>query len=103
MPLEGKTAVVTGAARGIGRGIGLVLGEAGVTVYLTDRETRRRKRSPLPGTVEDTAEQGGLTCSLPTHSAATRTPSRCTSTTTWRCTRPAGLPSGWRRTCARTA
>jgi NAD(P)-dependent dehydrogenase (short-subunit alcohol dehydrogenase family) len=60
MPLEGKTAVVTGAARGIGRGIALVLGEAGVTVYLTDRETRRRKRSPLPGTVEDTAEQGGL-------------------------------------------
>jgi dehydrogenase/reductase SDR family protein 1 len=49
--------VVTGAARGIGRGIALVLGEAGITVYLTDRETRRRKRSPLPGTVEDTAEQ----------------------------------------------
>ena len=52
-------AVVTGAARGIGRGIALVLGEAGATVYLTDRETRANKRSELPGTVEDTAEQVG--------------------------------------------
>jgi dehydrogenase/reductase SDR family member 1 len=50
-------AVVTGAARGIGRGIALVLGEMGATVYVTDRETRSRKHSHLPGTVEDTAEQ----------------------------------------------
>jgi NAD(P)-dependent dehydrogenase (short-subunit alcohol dehydrogenase family) len=50
-------AVVTGAARGIGRGIALVLGEAGATVYVTDRETRAHKHSELPGTVEDTAEQ----------------------------------------------
>jgi dehydrogenase/reductase SDR family protein 1 len=52
-----RVAVVTGAARGIGRGIALVLGEAGTTVYVTDRETRARKHSELPGTVEDTAEQ----------------------------------------------
>lgn len=50
-------AVVTGAARGIGRGIALVLGEAGATVYVTDRESRARRYSDLPGTVEDTAEQ----------------------------------------------
>lgn len=50
-------AVVTGAARGIGRGIALVLGEAGATVYVTDIEARGRKSSRLPGTVEDTAEQ----------------------------------------------
>lgn len=50
-------AVVTGGARGIGRGIALVLGEAGATVYVTDRESRARKHSELPGTVEDTAEQ----------------------------------------------
>lgn len=49
--------VVTGAARGIGRGIALVLGEAGASVYVTDRETRERRYSELPGTVEDTAEQ----------------------------------------------
>lgn len=50
-------AVVTGAARGIGRGTALVLGEAGATVYVTDRESRGRRYSDLPGTVEDTAEQ----------------------------------------------
>ncbi len=50
-------AVVTGAARGIGRGIALVLGEAGATVYVTDRETRASRHSDLPGTAEDTAEQ----------------------------------------------
>ncbi|MPZ67431.1 MAG: SDR family oxidoreductase [Pseudonocardiaceae bacterium] len=52
-----SVAVVTGAARGIGRGIALVLGESGATVYVTDRESRDRKSSELPGTVEDTAEQ----------------------------------------------
>lgn len=56
---ERPVAAVTGAARGIGRGIALVLGEAGATVYLTDRETREHKHSELPGTVEDTAEQVG--------------------------------------------
>jgi dehydrogenase/reductase SDR family protein 1 len=50
-------AVVTGAARGIGRGVALVLGEAGATVYVTDRESRTKRTSHLPGTVEDTAEQ----------------------------------------------
>lgn len=50
-------AVVTGAARGVGRGIALVLGETGATVYVTDRESRQRRYSDLPGTVEDTAEQ----------------------------------------------
>jgi dehydrogenase/reductase SDR family protein 1 len=54
---DGVVAVVTGAARGIGRGIALVLGEAGATVYVTDRETRDQRHSELPGTVEDTAEQ----------------------------------------------
>jgi NAD(P)-dependent dehydrogenase (short-subunit alcohol dehydrogenase family) len=55
--LTGRVALVTGAARGIGRGIALVLGEAGATVYVTDQESRNRKLSDLPGTVEDTAEQ----------------------------------------------
>lgn len=52
-----RVAVVTGAARGVGRGIALVLGEVGMTVYVTDRESRTRRHSNLPGTVEDTAEQ----------------------------------------------
>lgn len=54
---EPTVAVVTGAARGVGRGIALVLGELGATVYVTDRESRERRYSELPGTVEDTAEQ----------------------------------------------
>lgn len=66
---KSPVAVVTGAARGIGRGIALVLGEAGVTVYVTDRETRNNKISELPGTVEDTAEQvierGGQGIAIP--------------------------------------
>lgn len=55
--VDRTVAVVTGAARGIGRGIALVLGEAGASVYVTDRESRTHKYSELPGTVEDTAEQ----------------------------------------------
>ena len=55
--LKGKVAVVTGASRGAGRGIALVLGEAGATVYVTGR-TVRGVTAPdnLPGTIEETAE-----------------------------------------------
>ena len=37
MSLEGRTAIVTGASRGIGRAIALVLGEAGADVALASR------------------------------------------------------------------
>jgi NAD(P)-dependent dehydrogenase (short-subunit alcohol dehydrogenase family) len=37
--LAGRVAVVTGATRGVGRGIALVLGECGATVYVTGRST----------------------------------------------------------------
>jgi len=57
--LKGKVAVVTGASRGGGRGIALVLGEEGAAVYVTGRSVRGAStRSELPGTtIEDTAEQ----------------------------------------------
>jgi dehydrogenase/reductase SDR family protein 1 len=52
--LRDKVAVVTGASRGIGKGIALGLGEAGATVYVTGRSTRQDAGS-LPGTIDETA------------------------------------------------
>lgn len=59
--LADKVAVVTGASRGAGRGIAVVLGEAGATVYVVGRTTRGGPRPPdgAPGTIEDTAEEVG--------------------------------------------
>lgn len=36
-PMKGQVCVVTGASRGIGRGIALQLCQAGATVYITGR------------------------------------------------------------------
>jgi NAD(P)-dependent dehydrogenase (short-subunit alcohol dehydrogenase family) len=54
--LTGKVAVVTGASRGMGKGIALALAEQGVTVYVTGR-TVSAGTSPLPGTVGKTAAE----------------------------------------------
>jgi NAD(P)-dependent dehydrogenase (short-subunit alcohol dehydrogenase family) len=48
--------VVTGASRGVGRGVALALGAAGVTVYVTGRSVKEGD-SPLPGTVGRTADE----------------------------------------------
>lgn len=44
-PLVGKVALVTGASRGLGKGIAIGLGEAGATIYVTGRSLAE----PTPG------------------------------------------------------
>jgi len=56
--LNGHVALVTGASRGGGKGIALVLGGEGATVYVTGRSMRGKPTTlGRPGTIEDTAEQ----------------------------------------------
>jgi NAD(P)-dependent dehydrogenase (short-subunit alcohol dehydrogenase family) len=54
--LRGRVAVVTGASRGVGKGIALALGEAGATVYVTGRSDEGGTTEGLPGTVGETAD-----------------------------------------------
>lgn len=56
-PLTGRVAVVAGATRGAGRGIAMMLGEAGATVYCTGRSVRGKLASgkKRPETIDETA------------------------------------------------
>ncbi len=54
-PLAGKIALVTGASRGIGKGIALELATAGAKVYFTGRSTTEEPQRP--GTIQRTADE----------------------------------------------
>jgi NAD(P)-dependent dehydrogenase (short-subunit alcohol dehydrogenase family) len=60
--LSGKIAVVTGASRGIGKGIALELGAAGATVYVTGRTIKEGEgdyAGTIGATVAELEELGG--------------------------------------------
>ena len=60
--LAGRVAVVTGASRGVGKGIALGLGEAGATVYVTGRslDTGDDPRGSLRETAGEVDALGGI-------------------------------------------
>ena len=64
--LKGKVTLVTGATRGIGKGIAIGLGEVGATVYITGRTLDNSDTgSELSGSLNDTkiaVEQAGGIC-----------------------------------------
>jgi NAD(P)-dependent dehydrogenase (short-subunit alcohol dehydrogenase family) len=54
--LHGKVAVVTGASRGVGKGIALALAAEGATVYVTGRTVTPGSHA-LPGSIGETATE----------------------------------------------
>ncbi|MGB5350460.1 MAG: SDR family NAD(P)-dependent oxidoreductase [Polyangiales bacterium] len=50
-----RVAVVTGASRGVGKGIAIALGASGATVYVSGRTEEGGKKHPLGGSVQATA------------------------------------------------
>jgi NAD(P)-dependent dehydrogenase (short-subunit alcohol dehydrogenase family) len=65
-PLAGRVALVTGASRGIGKGIAFELATAGATVYFTSRSVEEDPTRPgtIGRTAAEIAEAGGRAIAL---------------------------------------
>ncbi|XP_071949628.1 dehydrogenase/reductase SDR family member 1-like [Antedon mediterranea] len=55
--LKGSICIVTGATRGIGKGIALQLGQAGATVYITGRTLDPKPGCSVGGSLKETATE----------------------------------------------
>ena len=55
--LSGKVCIVTGATRGLGKGIALQLGEKGAKVYITGRTRDLCQGSRIGGSLKETAKE----------------------------------------------
>ena len=55
--LNGKICLVTGASRGVGKGVALGLAQAGATVYVTARSGQAAHGGQLPGSLQETVAQ----------------------------------------------
>lgn len=73
-PLAGRVALVTGASRGIGKGIAIELATAGATVYFTARSIT--EDPGRPGTIGATADAIAEAGDAGSHCAATTTTTR---------------------------
>ena len=59
MSLTGRICLVTGASKGVGRGIAVQLGEAGATVYITGRSVDKLKECAA-----EIQKRGGKVCNI---------------------------------------
>ena len=59
MSLTGRICLVTGASKGVGRGIAVQLGEAGATVYITGRSVDKLKECAA-----EIQKRGGKVCTI---------------------------------------